>query len=325
MNVCVTGGAGYIGSVVAQHLVDLGHNVTVVDNLTTGHRAAVPQSCRFVEGDIRDPRVIEKALQPAVDAVLHFAALSVVADSVAQPLDYVDNNVGGALHLLRGMERFGVKRLVFSSSAAVYGEPDRLPIEEEAPRRPTNPYGLSKLFVEDMLRACLSAWGLHSMSLRYFNAGGSTQTHGEHHDPESHLIPIVLDVALGVRESVTIFGDDYKTPDGTCLRDYVHVHDLAVAHVLALEALERNDGGIINLGSDRGFTVREVVDVVEKVTGKKVRHHVGARRPGDPAALIASSEKAERVLGWKKICSSLDEIVRSAYEWRLRHPRGYSG
>lgn len=325
MKLCVTGGAGYIGAVVAQYLVDAGHEVTVVDSLTTGHRAALPKGCRFVEGDIRESAVIDKTFRPGIDAVLHFAALSVVADSVNRPLDYYHNNVGGTLHLLRGMERFGVGRFIFSSSAAVYGEPDRLPIEEDAACRPTNPYGQSKLFVEEMLQACRQAWGLRFMSLRYFNAGGSTTVHGEHHDPESHLIPIVLDVALGKRKTFTIFGDDYATPDGTCLRDYVHVYDLALAHVLALEALEKDTFGVVNLGSDKGFTVREVVDVVEKVTGKKVAHHVGPRRSGDPAALIASSKKAEQTLGWKKTCSSLDEIVRSAYEWRLRNPRGYAG
>jgi UDP-glucose 4-epimerase len=323
MKLCVTGGAGYIGSVVAQSLIDGGHNVTVLDNLATGHKSAVPDGCRFVEGDIRDRHVVEKVFEPGIDAVLHFAALSVVGDSSQHPLEYFDNNVGGTLALLRAMERAGVARFIFSSSAAVYGEPERLPIEESAPCSPTNPYGDTKLSVERMLAACGQAWGLRFVSLRYFNAGGSTDLHGEHHDPESHLIPIVLDVALGRRESLTIFGDDYDTRDGTCLRDYIHVRDLADAHVLALDALEKDFSGVLNLGSEEGSTVLEVVETVERVTGKKVVRKVGPRRPGDPAGLLASSKRAEQVLGWRKTCSSLEEIVRSAWEWRRSNPDGY--
>jgi UDP-glucose 4-epimerase len=277
----------------------------------------------LVVGDIRERKALQDVFEPGIDAVLHFAALSVVPESVERPLDYFGNNVGGTLELLRAMERFAVKRCIFSSSAAVYGVPDRLPIEETALCKPTNPYGQSKLFVESMLSASEAAWGLRHTSLRYFNAGGSTETHGEHHDPESHLIPIVLDVALGVRGSFTIFGDDYDTGDGTCLRDYIHVFDLAMAHVLALETLDKDFSGILNLGSDKAFTVLEVVEMVEKVTGKKVPRNIGPRRPGDPPALLASSKAAERALGWRKTCSSLEEIVRSAYEWRQAHPSGY--
>ena len=323
MKVCVTGGAGYIGSVVAQCLVDQGHDVSVIDNLTTGHRAAVPQGCRFVEGDVRDARALDKVLSSETDAVLQFAALSVVADSMREPLKYFDNNVGGTLQVLDVMRKYGVSRLVFSSSAAVYGAPDTLPIEESAPCLPTSPYGQSKLFVEKMVQASRVAWGLRFVSLRYFNAGGSTEIHGEHHDPESHLIPIVLDVADGRRKSLTIFGDDYETKDGTCTRDYIHVSDLASAHVLALDAMERDFSGILNLGSDEAFSVLEVVGAVERITGKPVARTTGARRPGDPAALLASSAQAEATLNWRKESSSLDDIIRSAWEWRLKHPHGY--
>lgn len=323
MKLCVTGGAGYIGSVVAQMLIDGGHDVTVLDNLSTGHRSAVPQGSHFLRGDIRDADSLDRSLED-VDAVLHFAALSLVGDSVREPLSYFDNNVGGTISLLNGMRRHGVERFVFSSSAAVYGAPDRLPIEETAPCRPTNPYGHSKQFVETMLSACRTAWGLRYVSLRYFNAGGSTDMHGEHHEPETHLLPIVLDVAAGRRPSLTIFGDDYDTSDGTCLRDYIHVYDLATAHVLALEAMERDFSGILNLGSEQGFTVLEVVKAVEKVTGCAVTRTIGGRRPGDPPALLASSRLAENVLGWKKARSDLDEIIKTAYDWRSRHPSGYA-
>jgi len=323
MKLCVTGGAGYIGSVVAQSLIDRGHSVTVLDNLTTGHTSAIPERSRFIEGDIRDRRVVEKAFEAGIDAVLHFAALSVVGDSSKHPLEYFDNNVGGTLSLLQAMLQAGVTRFIFSSSAAVYGEPKQLPIDESAPCNPTNPYGDTKLSVERMLASSRNAWGLRFASLRYFNAGGSTKVHGEHHDPESHLIPIVLDVALGRRKSLTIFGDDYDTRDGTCLRDYIHVRDLAEAHVLALEALEKDFSGVLNLGSEEGSTVLEVIETVEKVTGKTVAREVGPRRQGDPAALLASSKRAEEALGWRKTSSSLEEIVRSAWEWRQSHPDGY--
>ena len=323
MKLCVTGGAGYIGSVVAQELVEGGHEVTVLDNLSTGHRAAVPKGCRFVEGDIRDSDAIDRALGEGVDAVLHFSALSVVPDSVRDPLTYFDNNIGGTIRLLERMQTSGIRRIVFSSSAAVYGDPESLPIEETAPCRPVNPYGFSKLAVETMLEMCRSAWGLEFVSFRYFNAGGSTTLHGEHHEPETHLIPIVLDAASGKRPKFTIFGDDYDTPDGTCIRDYIHVYDLAVAHILALDAMERGFSGVLNLGSSEPFTVLEVVETVRRVTGNPVNHEIGPRRPGDPPALLASSRRAEEVLGWKKTRSSLEEIVRSAREWRLRNPDGY--
>jgi UDP-glucose 4-epimerase len=325
MKLCVSGGAGYIGSVVAQSLVDEGHDVTIVDNLSTGHEEAIPRGSRFVRGDIRDAAVLSEAFSGGIDAVLHFAALSIVGDSVDRPIDYFDNNVGGSLSLLRAMQTSGIKRFVFSSTAAVYGAPESLPIEETAPTRPTNPYGHSKLFVERILDTCATAWDLRYVALRYFNAGGSTPVQGEHHDPETHLIPVVLDVVSGRRPEFSIFGDDYDTPDGTCIRDYIHVVDLARAHVLALDAMQSGFSGALNLGSEDPFTVLDVVKTVEKVTGKKVNYKIGPRRPGDPPSLLASSRLAEEKLGWKKTCSSLEEIVRSAYDWRVQNPSGYSG
>jgi UDP-glucose 4-epimerase len=325
MNICVTGGAGYIGSVVVEQLLAAGHDITVLDNLSTGHRDAVSDTCRLVEGDIRDRAALEEAITGSTRAVLHFAAKSLVGESVQKPLDYFDNNVGGSIRLLETMRERGVKEFVFSSSAAVYGAPDSLPIEETAPCRPENPYGSTKLMVEQILGACREAWGLSFVALRYFNAGGSTQTRGEDHDPETHLIPIVLDTALGRREKFSIFGDDYDTPDGTCIRDYIHVMDLAQAHVLALDAMARGFSGALNLGSEEPFTVLEVVRRTEAITGKKINYEVGARRAGDPPALLASSRKAAEVLGWHKRHSALDEIVESAYQWRQAHPDGYAG
>jgi UDP-glucose 4-epimerase len=323
MKLCVTGGAGYIGSVVVERLLADGHEITVLDNLGTGHRAAVPGECRFVEGDIRDRAALDRAIDSTTEAVLHFAALSLVGESVEKPLAYFDNNVGGTVKLLEAMRERGVGRFVFSSSAAVYGAPDALPIDETAPCRPENPYGATKLMVEEILAAARTAHELSYVALRYFNAGGSTPTRGEDHDPETHLIPIVLDVAAGRREHFSIFGDDYDTPDGTCIRDYIHVVDLADAHVRALDAMARGFSGSLNLGSEDPFTVLDVVRKTEAVTGLPVAYRIGARRAGDPPALLASSKKAEAVLGWKKRHSALEEIIRSADEWRRAHPDGY--
>jgi len=323
MKLCVTGGAGYIGSIVCERLLELGHDITVLDNLSTGHRSAVPDPCRFVEGDLRDAGALERAISDSTEAVLHFAAKSLVGESVERPLVYFENNVGGTLALLRVMQARGVRRIVFSSSAAVYGAPDALPIDEDAPRRPENPYGWSKMMVEEMLAASERAWGLSWVALRYFNAGGSTDARGEDHRPETHLIPIVLDVALGRRDTLTIFGDDYDTPDGTCIRDYIHVSDLAEAHVLALDAMGRGFSGALNLGSETPFTVLEVAQRTEALTGLTVSRQVGPRRAGDPPALLASSRRAEEVLGWRKSQSELDAIIESAHRWRVRHPDGY--
>jgi len=324
MNLCVTGGAGYVGSVVVERLLSQGHRITVFDNLCTGHRDAVPPGCRLVEGDIRDGAALDAALGFSTDAVLHFAALSIVSDSVADPLSYFENNVAGSVSLLRAMERKGVSRIVFSSSAAVYGEPRRLPIAETDPCEPTNPYGVTKLFIEKILEACRRSRGLSYVSLRYFNAAGGTQLLGEDHRPETHLIPVVLDTALGKRKKLTIFGDDYDTDDGTCVRDYIHVLDLAEAHILALAAMERGFSGPLNLGSDAPFTVRQVVQAVENIVGTRVECKIGPRRPGDPPALLASSTRAEEVLGWRRRHSSLEEIVGSAHHWRVTHPGGYA-
>jgi UDP-glucose 4-epimerase len=325
VKLCVTGGAGYVGSVVAERLAADGHEVVVLDNLSTGHRGAVPPGCRLVEGDVRDARALARALDASTDAVLHFAALSVVADSVRRPLDYFDNNVGGTVSLLRAMEGAGVGRLVFSSTAAVYGSPASLPIEETAPCAPENPYGWSKLAVEKVLEASRTSRGLAYVALRYFNAAGASTERGEDHRPESHLIPIVLDAALGARANVTVYGDDYPTRDGTCLRDYIHVVDLADAHVRALDAMARGFSGALNLGSETGFTVLEVIDACARVTGRPVAREIGPRRAGDPPALVASSRRAGEVLGWQRRASTLEEIIRSAHAWRKRHPGGYDG
>lgn len=324
MKLCVTGGAGYIGSVVVENLLAKGHEVTILDNLSTGHRDAIPASCRFIEGDIRDRDAVKRALESGADAVLHFAALSIVGDSMSDPLTYFDNNVAGAISLLRGMESCGVGKIVFSSSAAVYGAPGSVPIGETDPCEPTNPYGSTKLMIEKILEASRDAWGLGYIALRYFNAGGGTEINGEDHRPETHLIPVVLDTAMGGRDKFTIFGGDYDTDDGTCVRDYIHVIDLAEAHVLALEALDGGFSGPINLGSETPFTVLQVVKTAEKVTAKPIPYEIGPRRPGDPPALVASSRKAAERLGWVKRSSSLEEIVRSAYRWRLAHPDGYT-
>lgn len=323
MKLFVTGGAGYIGSVVVEALLGRGDDVTIIDNLSTGHRAAVPGGVEFVEGDIRDFRLLDSVLDSSFDAVVHFAAASVVAESVKNPLSYYDNNVGGAVQLLRAMKRHNITGIIFSSSAAVYGAPASLPIEEDLPCAPENPYGHTKLCIERILESCRSAWNLRHVSLRYFNAAGSTVAHGEDHRPESHLLPLVLDVALGRREGVTVFGDDYDTPDGTCVRDYIHVVDLAEAHVLALEALGGDFSGALNLGSEQPYSVLDIIRTVERVTGKPVAHTIGQKRQGDPPALLASSRKAEALLGWRKRHSSLEEIITSAYEWRLAHPDGY--
>jgi UDP-glucose 4-epimerase len=255
--------------------------------------------------------------------VLHFAARSLVGESVEKPLDYYDNNVGGSIRLLEAVRDHEVGKFVFSSSAAVYGVPDALPIEETAPCRPENPYGMTKLMIERVLESSRQAFGLSFVALRYFNAGGSTEARGEDHDPETHLIPIVLDVALGRRERLSIFGDDYDTRDGTCIRDYIHVVDLADAHVLALDAMDRGFSGSLNLGSEDGFTVKEVVERTEAVTGRPVARTIGGRRPGDPPALQASSKRAREVLQWQPRHSALDDIIRTAYQWRTAHPEGY--
>ena len=323
MRVCVTGGAGYIGSVVTEYLVAAGHEVIIVDNLSTGHRGAVPDNVAFHEGDLLDAAFIGSVLSSGVDAVCHFAAFSQVGESVADPLKYYANNVSGAISLLDAMKSAGVTDFLFSSTAAVYGEPEETPIEEDAALEPVNAYGNTKLAIERMLQDCSKAWGLRSLSLRYFNAAGATELHGEDHRPETHLIPLVLDSALGRREELVIFGDDYPTPDGTCIRDYIHVKDLATAHVLGLEKLRDGINGSLNLGNGTGFSVLQVIETAERVMGIEVPRRLGDRRPGDPAVLVASSGNAERLLGWKREFTEIEPIIKDAFEWRKEHPNGY--
>ncbi|WNM35632.1 UDP-glucose 4-epimerase GalE [Streptomyces sp. Li-HN-5-11] len=308
----VTGGAGYVGSVVAQHLLEAGHEVVVLDNLSTGFREGVPSGAVFVEGDIRDAA---KWVDSSYDAVLHFAAFSQVGESVVKPEKYWDNNVGGTMALLAAMREAGVRKLVFSSTAATYGEPEEVPIVESAPTSPTNPYGASKLAVDHMITGEAAAHGLGAVSLRYFNVAGAYGRHGERHDPESHLIPLVLQVAQGRRESISVFGDDYPTPDGTCVRDYIHVADLAEAHLLALTAATPGEHLICNLGNGNGFSVREVIETVRQVTGHPIPEVVAPRRGGDPAVLVASAGAARERLGWNPSRADLAGIVADAWEF----------
>ena len=330
--VLVTGGAGYIGSHAVKELVRAGHEVVVYDNLSAGHRpaaeAAVGRSGDLIQGDISDTaRLTDTLRKRHVGAVMHFAASLSVAESVRDPLSYYKNNVSGALSVLGSMATAGVSRLVFSSTAAVFGNPERTPITEDHPTRPINAYGETKLAVERALPHFDRAYGLRSVTLRYFNAAGADPDGvlGEDHDPEVHVVPRAIDAAMG-RGSFQVFGDDYETPDGTCLRDYVHVTDLANAHLLALRALE--DGAastVYNLGNGRPTSVRQVLDAVKRVTGKAVPYEKGARRPGDPAVLYASSDRIRRELAWEPRYEEIDTIVSTAWRWREAHPRGYRG
>lgn len=322
MRLLVTGGAGYIGSVVSAHLLAAGHQVTILDNLSNGHAEAVPGGADLTVGEVSDRALLDRLL-PGLDGVLHFAASIEVGESMAHPLKHFQNNAANAFTLLEAMLTHDVKKFVFSSTAALYGNPERVPISEDDPLRPANAYGESKLMVEKALRWLHSQNGLRYASLRYFNAAGGCPDRGEDHRPESHLIPIILEVALGQRPHVSIFGDDYPTRDGTAVRDYVHVEDLASAHVLALEGLAVDDRLIYNLGNGVGFTVKEVVEVVRRVTGHPIPVVQAPRRAGDPAELVASSEKIRRELGWQPRFPDLESIVGSAWAWRSAHPDGY--
>ncbi len=321
MRILVTGGAGYIGSVTTELLLDAGHEVSVFDNLGRGHREAIDPRATFIEGDLGDAGAITAVLrQTGPDAVMHFAAYALVGESMENPSMYFRNNVIGGIHLAEAMVAAGVRKIVFSSTCATYGQPDRVPITEETLQRPQNPYGESKLMFEKILAWHQQINGLQPVFLRYFNACGATEKFGEDHDPETHLIPLVLRVALGQRESVKIFGDDYDTPDGTCLRDYIHISDLAQAHMLALE---KDVSGPFNLGTGTGNSVLEVIEACRAVTGHAIPAVRVARRPGDPARLVASAEKARRVLGWQPQRTDLRTIVESAWAWHRRHPHGY--
>ena len=316
MRLLVTGGAGYIGGTVAELLLNKGHEVTIYDNLCHGHRSMVPARAEFIEGELADQSRLEQIFSAdTFDGVMHFAALIEAGESMRHPELYFRNNSAATLTLLEAMLAKGVHRLVFSSTAAVYGEPESTPIREDAPLRPTNAYGESKLLVEQMLSWLNRVHGFRYASLRYFNVAGAIEGRGEAHEPESHLIPLILDVALGKRKSIKVFGQDYPTPDGTCIRDYIHVQDLAHAHLLAFEALAERDRLIFNVGNGQGFTIRQVIESARRVTGYPIPVEEAERRPGDPAVLIASSEKIERELGWTRAFDKLDDIVASAWKW----------
>ena len=325
MRILVTGGAGYIGSHTVRALLSRGHHVRVFDSLVYGHRAAVAAD-HLVVGDLRDADLLDHALLiHRIEAVVHFAAFAYVGESVTDPARYYQNNVANTLTLFERMRRHGVNRLVFSSTCATYGTPDRVPITEDAPQRPINPYGRTKLMVEQAMADYAAAYGWGCTALRYFNASGAAAdgSIGEDHDPETHLIPLVIQAAMKKRPHIEVFGTDYPTPDGTCIRDYIHVEDLAEAHALALEQTELGQFRAFNLGTGRGYSVREAIRTVEKVTGLPVPVKEGPRRPGDPAELVAAPDKAMKELGWQPRYTDLDGIVRTAWAWHRAHPDGF--
>lgn len=321
MNVFVTGGAGYIGSICVEELINAGHQVTVFDNLTEGHRSAVDRRATFVEGDLKDQDVINNAVKESgAEAVMHFAANALVGESMENPGKYFTNNVGNGVKLLEACKGAGVKKFVFSSTCATYGPPERVPMTEDLPQRPINPYGESKLMFEKVLQWYKHLHGIEFVALRYFNAAGATQQFGEDHRCETHLIPNVLKVALGQKPHCEIYGTDYPTPDGTCIRDYIHIVDLAQAHILALAPDKR---GFFNLGNGDGYSVREVIRMCQEVSGKKITSIEKPRRPGDPPKLVASAYKAKLELGWRPRLPKLAEIVHSAWQWHVKFPNGY--
>lgn len=325
--VLVLGGAGYIGSHAVARLVESGRDVVVVDNLLTGHIEAVHPDATFYEGDIRNKEFLSHVFeQEKIEQVVHFAASSLVGESVENPLKYFNNNVYGMQTLLEVMHEFDVKDIVFSSTAATYGEPEETPISETTLTNPKNPYGESKLMMEKMMKWCDNAYDMKYVSLRYFNVAGAmpNATIGEAHQPETHLLPIILQVALHQRDKLHIFGDDYPTPDGTCIRDYVHVLDLVDAHILALDYLDKNEESqIINLGSSHGFSVKELLDEAIRVTGQDIKYDVSPRRAGDPAILVASNDKAKKILGWTPTHTDIETIISTAWKWHSTHPNGY--
>ncbi|PAY34052.1 UDP-glucose 4-epimerase GalE [Ligilactobacillus salivarius] len=329
MSVLVLGGAGYIGSHTVDRLVEAGENVVVVDSLVTGHMAAVRKEVKFYQGDLADKDFMRKVFNenPDIDAVIHFAAFSLVAESMKDPLKYFDNNTAGMVKLLEVMNEFDIKYIVFSSTAATYGIPEKMPIYEDDPQLPINPYGESKLMMEKIMRWADEAYGIKFVALRYFNVAGAKPdgSIGEDHHPETHLLPIVLQVAMGEREKLQIFGDDYNTPDGTNVRDYVHPFDLADAHILAVDYLRNgNESSAFNLGSSTGFSNLEIVKAAREVTGKEIPAEIAARRGGDPDTLIAASEKARKVLGWKPEFDDIHKIIETAWKWHTTHPQGYN-
>lgn len=327
MTVLVLGGAGYIGSHAVDQLITKGYDVAVVDNLKIGHKESLPDKARFYQGDIRDKAFMEDVFtKENIEGVIHFAASSLVGESMEIPLDYFNNNVYGTQVVLEVMEKYNVKSIIFSSSAATYGEPKVIPIEETAATNPESTYGETKLMMEKMLKWCDKAYGMRFVALRYFNVAGAKLdgTIGEDHNPESHLLPIILQTALGQREKFTIYGEDYETPDGTCIRDYVHVVDLIDAHILALEYLQAgNSSNTFNLGSSTGFSVKQMLEAAREVTGKEIPATVVSRRAGDPSTLIAASDKAREVLGWKPQYTDVNKIIESAWNWHVKHPEGY--
>ncbi len=325
MHILVTGGAGYIGSITAAELIEAGHSVVVFDNLYQGHVAALHPRATFMQGDLADTGALARlfATHGPFDGIMHFASYTLVGESTQKPLKYLRDNLLYATNLLEQVVEHGVQRFILSSTANLFDEPQRIPIAESEPIVPGSPYGESKFFIERTLRWLAQTHGLRYACLRYFNAAGDTPQRGEDHDPETHLIPLVLQVALGQREHITVFGDDYPTRDGTCVRDYVHVVDLAQAHILAMQALDRLGSCAYNLGNGTGFTVLEVIETARRITGHPIPHVVGPRRPGDPATLVASSERIRHELGWQPRYPSLEAIIGSAWEWHRTHPRGY--
>ncbi len=322
MNVFVTGGAGYIGSVCVSELCDAGHSVTVLDNLSEGHRSAVDPRARFVQLDLGDREGVARAVREAqAEAVIHFAAYALVGESMTDPSKYFRNNVGNAINLADASVAAGVRKFVFSSTCATYGPPDRVPMDEGLPQRPINPYGESKLMFEKVLRWYQELHGLEFVAFRYFNAAGASANFGEHHRVETHLIPLVLQVALGQRSHIDVFGNDYPTPDGTCIRDYIHIADLAQAHI---QALAPGKSGYFNLGNGEGFSVREVIATCERITGRSIAFQDKPRRAGDPARLVASAQKAISELGWKPQYPRIEQIISTAWNWHQKHPHGYA-
>jgi UDP-glucose 4-epimerase len=325
MRILVTGAAGYIGSVCSEVLLERGHSVIALDDLSEGHREAIDNRAVFCRVDLHDLDSLKAVFEAhSIDAVMHFAALCLVEESVREPARYYRANVSAGINLLEAMLCHGVKKLIFSSTAATYGEPEKTPIPEDHRTAPVNPYGASKLFFERVLSEFRRNSGLEYITMRYFNAAGASKTHGEHHTPETHVIPILLEVAAGERDAFQVYGADYPTSDGTCVRDYVHVLDIAQAHALAVERISEFAGRVYNIGNSQGFSVHEVIQTASRVTGRKINHRAAPRRVGDPAALVASSDRIRKDLGWAPGLSGLEEIIGTAWDWKQRFPRGYS-